>query len=44
MLARKEIHMFDDELWDVFLLDDVDEDPEPEYGDFWGETDEEADP
>jgi hypothetical protein len=25
----------DDERWDAFLLDDDDENPQPEYGDFW---------
>lgn len=24
-----------DEIWDVFLLDEQDLEPEPEYGDFW---------
>ena len=31
--SRKE----DDEVWDVFRLDDAE--PEPEPGDFWGEPD-----
>lgn len=25
--------------WDVFELDDEEAEPEPEYGDFWGELD-----
>lgn len=28
-------------LWDAFELDDEMVEPEPEYGDFWGELDEE---
>ena len=28
-------------VWDAFELDDSSEDPEPEYGDFWPEPDEE---
>jgi hypothetical protein len=31
----------DDELWDVFLLDEDSEEPEPEEGDFWDEPAEE---
>lgn len=31
-----------DEFWDAFELDDEREDPEPEYGDFWPEPDDEA--
>ena len=31
----------DDEVWDAFELDDALEDPEPEYGDFWPEADDE---
>lgn len=30
-----------DEVWDVFELDDETAEPEPEYGDFWGEVDDE---
>jgi len=26
-----------DDLWDAFELDDETADPQPEYGDFWGE-------
>lgn len=28
-----------DEAWDVFELDEDTAEPEPEYGDFWGELD-----
>ena len=28
-----------DEPWDPFALEDDDEEPEPEYGDFWQEPD-----
>jgi len=28
-----------DDPWDVFQLDDDADEPEPEYGDFWGEPD-----
>jgi hypothetical protein len=28
-----------DETWDVFELDEDTIEPEPEYGDFWGELD-----
>ena len=30
-----------DDVWDAFELDDEREDPEPEYGDFWPEFDDE---
>lgn len=30
-----------DELWDVFELDEETAEPEPQYGDFWGEPDDE---
>jgi hypothetical protein len=30
--------MFDDELWEVFVLDEETEEPEPEAGDFWGQS------
>jgi len=30
-----------DELWDAFLLDDDCAEPEPEYGDFWLEPEDE---
>jgi hypothetical protein len=30
-----------DEVWDAFELDDDSAEPEPEYGDFWGEVDDE---
>ena len=29
-----------DDVWDAFELDDPLEEPEPEYGDFWPEADE----
>jgi hypothetical protein len=29
--------------WDVFELDDEVVEPEPEYGDFWGEVDDDCD-
>ncbi len=33
-----------DEAWDVFELDDeAAADPQPEYGDFWGEPDDDCD-
>ena len=32
-----------DDLWDVFELDDALTEPEPEYGDFWGELDDDCD-
>jgi hypothetical protein len=31
--SRPEVE--DDGLWDVFLADDLDEEPQPEWGDFW---------
>lgn len=31
----------DEDVWDAFELDDAIEEPEPEYGDFWPETDDE---
>ncbi len=31
------------DLWDVFELDDETIEPEPEYGDFWGEIDDDCD-
>ena len=31
----------DDELWEVFLLDEDTQEPDPEYGDFWDEEPEE---
>jgi hypothetical protein len=35
----------DDEMWEVFLLDEDTQEPDPEYGDFWDEeTEEEEDP
>lgn len=30
-----------DELWDAFLLDDDSAEPEPQYGDFWLEPEDE---
>ena len=36
-----ELGVFQDEFWDAFELDDSLEDPQPEYGDFWPETDDE---
>jgi hypothetical protein len=30
----------DEDVWDAFELDDALADPEPEYGDFWPEDDE----
>ena len=32
-----------DDLWDAFELDDDGVEPEPEYGDFWGELDDDCD-
>jgi hypothetical protein len=29
--------------WDVFIMDEYDVDCEPEYGDFWGEPDDDCD-
>ena len=29
----------DEDIWDAFELDDPMTEPEPEYGDFWPETD-----
>ena len=41
--ARQSLSPLDD-AWDVFELDDdLAADPEPEYGDFWGETDDDCD-
>ena len=31
----------DEHVWNAFELDDWLEEPEPEYGDFWAETDDE---
>ena len=31
----------DEQVWDAFELDDAWEEPEPEYGDFWYEEDDE---
>ena len=31
----------DEHVWDAFELDDALEEPEPEYGDFWPEPDDE---
>jgi len=31
--SRPEVE--DGGLWDVFLADDLDEEPQPEWGDFW---------
>jgi hypothetical protein len=31
-----------DGVWDVFELDDETSEPEPEYGDFWGELDDDC--
>ena len=36
-----ELGLPDDDVWDAFELDDALEDPQPEYGDFWPETDDE---
>ena len=33
----------DQELWEVFAVDEEAEEPEPEYGDFW-EAEEEEEP
>jgi hypothetical protein len=30
----------DEDVWDAFEMDDPMREPEPEYGDFWPETDE----
>jgi len=30
-----------DDVWDVFSLDDVEGDTEPEYGDFWPQSEDE---
>jgi hypothetical protein len=30
-----------DDVWDAFELDEETAEPQPEYGDFWGELDEE---
>ena len=35
--------MFDDELWEAFLIDEGAEEPEPEVGDFCDEDDDEED-
>jgi hypothetical protein len=32
-----------DDLWDAFERDDEVAEPQPEYGDFWGEPDDEED-
>lgn len=32
-----------DDPWDVFEVDDDSLEPEPEYGDFWGELDDDCD-
>ena len=32
-----------DDPWDVFEVDDDVVEPEPEYGDFWGELDDDCD-
>ena len=32
-----------DDPWDVFALDDEVTEAEPEYGDFWGEVDDDCD-
>ena len=34
----------DDPLWDVFVLDEEAETPEPEFGDFWDDDDMEDEP
>jgi hypothetical protein len=31
----------DDQLWEAFALDEETEEPQPEYGDFWDQDDEE---
>ena len=36
-----EARLPDEHVWDAFELDDTVEDPEPEYGDFWLEADDE---
>ncbi|WP_146452444.1 hypothetical protein [Bythopirellula polymerisocia] len=33
--SEREIHPWDDEPWDVFIPDEDQCDPLPEYGDFW---------
>jgi hypothetical protein len=33
----------EDDPWDVFELDEDTIEPEPEYGDFWGELDDDCD-
>jgi len=33
-----------DDVWDAFELDDETADPQPEYGDFWGEPDDDEEP
>jgi hypothetical protein len=39
--ARHPSATLPDEVWDVFELDEDTIEPEPEYGDFWGEVDDE---
>jgi hypothetical protein len=40
---KREGHPSTDDPWDVFELDDEVLEPEPEYGDFWGELDDDCD-
>ena len=42
-LDRGEIHSPADDPWDVFEVDDEAAEAEPEYGDFWGEVDDDCD-
>ena len=36
-----ELGLPEEKVWDAFELDDALEDPQPEYGDFWPERDDE---
>ena len=40
---RREASGPTDDPWDVFELDDEAAEPEPDYGDFWGELDDDCD-
>lgn len=40
--AARESSTPSEAIWDAFELDDLSE-PEPEYGDFWGELDDDYD-
>jgi hypothetical protein len=42
-LDPEEMAMFDDDdLWEVFVLDEETQEPEPDCGDFWGVLDDEG--